>query len=159
MTLALQLIYLLPTPEIYSSYTVKTMPFGQLCKTKANHISDSGTRIYISNVCLHRCVCVCIYLNMLSFLLTEGKGIGAFSFVLNMQSWEANTQDASQPTKDEGICYGYYFEQMPHMQLNLSILIFSSIFKSRARQLFQCTMIGGEKIQWSRSLLFGGRIP
>lgn len=31
------------------------MLFGQLCKTKANHISDSGTGIYINNVgmCAH----------------------------------------------------------------------------------------------------------
>ena len=62
------------------------MSFGQLCKTKANHISDSGTRIYISNICACTGVRVFIYLNMLSFLLIEGKGIGTFSFVLNMQN-------------------------------------------------------------------------
>lgn len=67
MTLALQLIYLLPTPEIYSSYKVKTMPFGQLCKTKANRISDSGTGIYISNVCLHGCVCIHIFKHAVIF--------------------------------------------------------------------------------------------
>lgn len=86
MTLALQLIYLLPAPQIYSSHRVKTMPFGQLCKTKANHISDSGTRIYIRNICACTDVCVFIYLNMLSFSPIGGKGIGASSFVLNMQN-------------------------------------------------------------------------
>lgn len=53
------------------SNVVKIMVFRQLLKARENYILDFCSEIYI-------CVCVFICLNMLSFLLIEGKGIGTF---------------------------------------------------------------------------------
>lgn len=56
------------------------MVFRQTLKVRKNYILDfcSERYIYINIVCVCVYKYLFIYLNMLSFLLNEGKGIGTF---------------------------------------------------------------------------------